>query len=296
VTDGAVSEKHELAFRHPNGRQVYCSIVGARDLQKVVFYSHGFPASRIEASVAHREALRLGITVVALDRPGFGASDWYADRRFEDWAEDVALVADGLGVQRFSILGVSGGTPTAIAAAGLLSERVSRLTIVSGVGPVGGSGSLAGMNVANRLLLMLGYRVPWFGRRLIWGVAQLWRAFPRLVMVWFGALLPAVDRAVVSRREVGVILAKNIREALAQGVRGTVTEFMLLASDWSPLLSRVRVSTTVWHGGADTYVPLAMGESLHRGIAGSSFHKVVDGGHFMILDTMGPVLEELGAA
>jgi pimeloyl-ACP methyl ester carboxylesterase len=152
------------------------------------------------------------------------------------------------------------------------------------------------MNVANRLLLMLGYRVPWFGRRLIWGVAQLWRAFPRLVMVWFGALLPAVDRAVVSRREVGVILAKNIREALAQGVRGTVTEFMLLASDWSPLLSRVRVSTTVWHGGADTYVPLAMGESLHRGIAGSSFHKVVDGGHFMILDTMGPVLEELGAA
>lgn len=293
MVEGAVLEKRELAVRHPNGRQVYCSIVGASDLQKVVFYSHGFPASRIEAMVAHREAERLGITIVALDRPGFGASDWYSERCFEDWAKDVALVADQLGVKRFGILGVSGGTPTAVAAAGTLADRVSSLTIVSGVGPVTGSKSLKGMNLVNRALLSLGYRVPWLGEKVVWGLAQVWRAFPRIVMVWFGVLLPAVDRQVVSRREVGVILAKNIREALIQGVRGTVVEFMLLASDWSALLSKVRVPTTIWHGDADTYVPLAMGESLHQGIVGSTFHTVVGGGHFMILDTMAEVLEGL---
>ncbi len=291
--EGGVLEKREVAVRHPNGRQVFCSIVGARDLQKVVFYSHGFPASRIEASVAHREAERRGITIVALDRPGFGASEWYPGRRFEDWAEDVRLVADHLGVARFSLLGVSGGTPTAVAAAAMLSDRVSSLTIVSGLGPITGGSSFQGMNPVNRVLMSLGRQVPWLGEKIVWGVAQVWRAFPRIVMVWFGVLLPAVDRQVVSRRDVGVILAKNIREALSQGVRGTVLEFMLLTSDWSGLLGKVRVPTTIWHGDADTYVPLAMGESLHRGIAGSTFHKVVGGGHFMILDTITEVLEGL---
>jgi len=100
-----------------------------------------------------------------------------------------------------------------------------------------------------------------------------------------------VDRQIISRRDVGVVLTKNIREALAQGVRGAVVEFALLASDWSGLLARVKVPTTIWHGAADTYVPLAMGERLQRGIEGSTFHKVVDGGHFMILDKMGTILD-----
>lgn len=288
-----VVEQREVAIRHRDGRKVNYTIVGAGDLQKVVFYSHGFPASRIEAAVAQREAERLGITVVALDRPGFGASEWYPGRRFEDWSRDVVLVADHLKIARFGVLGVSGGTPTAVAAAGVLAGRVASLTIVSGVGPLTRGGSMAGMNPVNRAFLSLGRRLPWLGEKVVWSVAQLWRVFPRLVMVWFGLLLPAVDRQVVSRRDVGVILAKNIREAFSQGVRGTVDEFMLLASDWSALLPQVQVPTTIWHGDADTYVPLAMGESLHRGIAGSAFYKVKGGGHFMILDTMAEILEEL---
>ena len=278
-------------LRHPTGRVVNYTIVGSENLQKVVFYSHGFPASRIEASIAHREAQQRGITVVALDRPGFGGSEWYSGRRFEDWAGDVALVADHLGIAQFGILGVSGGTPTAVAAAALLQGRVSSLTIVSGMGPVMGPASLKGMNRVNRGLLSLGRRLPWLGQGILWMVATLWRVFPRIVMLWFGVLLPKVDRQVVARREVGVILTRNIREALSQGVRGAVSEFMLLTSDWSALLSRVRVPTTIWHGDADTYVPVTMGEVVHRGIQGSIFHKVVGGGHFMILDTMPEVLE-----
>ena len=283
-------KKHDVVVRHPNGRAVQYNIVGSNDLQKVVFYSHGFPASRVEAVVAHRAALEAGVTIVALDRPGFGSSDWYPDRRFEDWATDVQLVADHLGVKRFSVLGVSGGTPTAVAAAATLPERVSSLVIVSGIAPVD-SQTLYGMNFANRVLLALGRRIPWLARGCVWGIAQVWRTFPVLIPVWFGALLPAVDRAIIRRREVGIILARTIKEALSQGVRGAVSEFMLLTSDWQTLLSQVRVPTTVWHGDADSYVPLTMGERIHRGIAGSSFRKVEGGGHFMILDTIGEVIK-----
>jgi pimeloyl-ACP methyl ester carboxylesterase len=108
--------------------------------------------------------------------------------------------------------------------------------------------------------------------------------------VWFGVLLPKVDRQIVTRREVGLVLARNIREALKQGPEGTVSEFLLLATDWSELLSQVKVPTTIWHGDRDTYVPISMGEVVRERIASSEFHKVEGGGHFMILDTIERVL------
>jgi pimeloyl-ACP methyl ester carboxylesterase len=70
-----------------------------------------------------------------------------------------------------------------------------------------------------------------------------------------------------------------------------MTEFELLLSDWRGLLPKVSVPTTIWHGDADTYVPISMAEILHKGIAKSSFEQVKGGGHFMIVDRLRPVLE-----
>jgi pimeloyl-ACP methyl ester carboxylesterase len=278
---------------HPSGRVISYALFGAAKPKGVVFYSHGFPASGAEAVIADAEATRLGITIVALDRPGFGGSSYYPNRRFEDWGEDVKAVADHLGVSQFAILGVSGGTPAAIAAAGVLEERVSSLVIVSGVSPVRGWRSLKGMNWANRGLLLLARKAPALARGLVWCIAQGWRIFPRLIMVWFATLLPGVDRRVLARREVVVAMAKSIRGALSQGVRGAVLEFMLLASDWSPLCDRARVPTTIWHGDADSYVPLGMGLALRDRLVGSEFREVAGGGHLMIVDIIPEVLESI---
>ena len=298
ATPGLVSEpnnrEHELLLRHSDGRGVKCALFGARDRKRVVFYSHGFPACRIEAAVAHREALAQGITIVAIDRPGFGGSDWSRERRFEDWAKDVSLVADHLAIDHFAILGVSGGTPTAVAAAALLKGRVSSLCLVSGLGPLTAPEALGGFNLANRVLLLLGLRIPWLAGFLIHALASMWRAVPATAMVWFGALLPAVDREIVARRDVRIVLAKNIRESLRQGARGAVTEFLLFLTEWRPLLRQIEVPTTIWHGDADTYVPLSMATFLQKEIQGSVFHQVKGGGHFMIIDRLSSILRSVG--
>jgi pimeloyl-ACP methyl ester carboxylesterase len=166
--------KHEQAVVYnAAGRAIRYVVFGARDLKRVVFYSHGFPASRVEAGLAHTAARERGITVVALDRPGFGGSAWYGERSFQDWADDVVTVANHLGVERFGVLGVSGGTPTAVAAAGALSERVTKLVIVSGMGPLAGREVLAGMNIGNRALLELGLCMPNVARYSIALIARL---------------------------------------------------------------------------------------------------------------------------
>lgn len=283
--------EHESIVTHPSGRRIQYALLGARDLAKPIFYSHGFPACRLEASIAHGEARELGFTIIALDRPGFGGSDWYPNRRIEDWATDIELVATHLGIERFGVLGVSGGTPTAVAAAALLSTKVSQLKVVSGVAPIHDPGALEGMNWANRALLTAGRRWTRVGSWSIGAIAHLWRSVPGAAEAWFAGLLPKADIEIVSRPEVGVVLARNIKESLRPGVKGVMTEFELLLSDWRGLLPKVSVPTTIWHGDADTYVPISMAQILHKGIAKSSFEQVKGGGHFMIVDRLRPVLE-----
>jgi pimeloyl-ACP methyl ester carboxylesterase len=129
------------------------------------------------------------------------------------------------------------------------------------------------------------------GELVVGAIAVLWRTVPGAAEVWFSSVLPAADRSIVTRSEVGIVLARNIKEALRPGVRGVMTDFSLLLSDWRELPSKVVVPTTIWHGDEDTYVPLSMAKILHKMIPQSRFEQVKGGGHFMIVDRLRPVLE-----
>src|SRR5688572_28104051 len=116
-----------------DGRKVGIAEFGAPAGRPVV-YCHGFPASRLEARLAHEAAKEVGARLIALDRPGYGLSDFQPGRRIGDWPRDVVEAADALGVQRFAMLGVSGGAPYALACAALLPERITALGVVCGLG------------------------------------------------------------------------------------------------------------------------------------------------------------------
>jgi len=49
----------------------------------------------------------LDTRLIAVDRPGMGLSNYQANRRLLDWPEDIRLLADALGIDRFSILAYS---------------------------------------------------------------------------------------------------------------------------------------------------------------------------------------------
>ncbi|WP_167481590.1 MULTISPECIES: alpha/beta fold hydrolase [Amycolatopsis] len=69
-------------------------------------------------------------TLVRYDERGCGLSDWdIGEFRFDDWVDDLELVVDGLGLERFPLLGISQGGAVAIAYAVRHPERVSRLVL-----------------------------------------------------------------------------------------------------------------------------------------------------------------------
>ncbi len=76
-----------------------------------------------------------GRQLVRYDERGCGLSDWDVDDfSIDAWVEDLELVVDSVGVDRFPLLGVSQGGAVAIAYAQRHPDRVSRLVLVGAYG------------------------------------------------------------------------------------------------------------------------------------------------------------------
>lgn len=97
-----------------------------------VVFVHGSPGSSVWSPDPHQDATRAAaVRLIAVDRPGFGGSDVLPGLTFGGWAADVAELADGLGLERFAMVGLSGGGPWAAACAALIPERLAAVGIAS---------------------------------------------------------------------------------------------------------------------------------------------------------------------
>lgn len=79
------------------------------------------------------------IRLVALDLPGHGLSEHRPAEtpyHFIDYVADVAMAADALGWERFTLMGHSMGSAIALLLAGTLPERITGLILLEGTGPL----------------------------------------------------------------------------------------------------------------------------------------------------------------
>ena len=104
-----------------------------------VFCLHGTPGSRLFWHEAVEDAGKRGIRLIAYDRPGYGGSDPDPGRMVADAADDIAAIADALGVGRYAVYGGSGGGPHALANA-VRPERVVAVAALASVAPWGADG------------------------------------------------------------------------------------------------------------------------------------------------------------
>ncbi len=247
------------------------------------------PGSRLfcpDASVA----ARLGVRLIAPDRPGMGRSDFQPGRSLLDWADDVAALADALTLPRFAVLGFSGGGPFAAACAFRLGARVTALGLLNSVGPTSAPGALTGMLPSNRM----GYRV---GRWLPWA---LWRAIFRLYygkiaahpeqLAQMGKDEPPADWEIFARPGVRELFMASFGEAFRQGTDGVAWEGWLLARPWGFPLEEITVPTHLWQGEADVVVTPAMGRYLAASIPHCTAHFLPGAGHLLLFTHWAEIL------
>ncbi|MDP9237312.1 MAG: alpha/beta hydrolase [Chloroflexota bacterium] len=251
-----------------------------------VFYFHGTPGSRLEGELLSEAAARAGIRLVAVDRPGFGKSDFLPGRRFIDWPKDVVQLADALGIQRFSIIGLSGGGPHALACARKLSHRLLAVTVVSGAGPA--EASLADPSRLRRVVFRIAKRVlPYTTRMTLWITKQALRHLPS----WMISRFP--DPKVLSRKSVREAFRRDLVEAFRRGIGGAALEYESFLRDWGVRLQDIDARVHVWHGEKDRVVPARVGRYVAAAVLDARATFVPDGGHLMIVDIAERVFADL---
>lgn len=115
-----------------------------------VVYLHGAGSCRLEAQAFDKAARDQGIRVVALDRPARSVPVPPAASPTA-YAEEVAAVADHLGIGRFLVSGQSNGGMFASAVGSVLGERVTAVVPINPTVPAADRAVRAALNKDGRI-------------------------------------------------------------------------------------------------------------------------------------------------
>jgi len=259
---------------------------------KPLFYCHGYPASRFEAALIDPAARKARVRIIAADRPGCGLSDFQPDRRIGDWPNDMAELADTLGIDRFAIVGVSGGGPYALACARKIPQRLTAAGVVCGLGPINESRALREMLWSRRLVFSLARQTPWL---LKLGFAAVFepvlRRRPTMILSMIARTPVLPDRRVLELPEVRRALLDSIRGSIREGPRGILHDLSLYTQDWDFRLEEIALTVDLWHGEADPIVPVAHAHALMKHLPRVRPVILAGEGHFSLpINHMGSIL------
>lgn len=249
-----------------------------------VFWQHGTPNIGLPPVPLLAAAERLGLRWVGHDRPGYGGSSPQPGRTVGAVADDVEAVADTLGVDRFAVMGHSGGGPHALACAALLPGRVTAVVAASGPAPYDAAGLdfLAGMaeaGVASMTAAAAGREV----REALedaGGEAD------------FG-FTPGDEQALGGRWS---WFLDVVRPALAAGPAAMIDDDLAAVAPWGFTPEQVEAPVLLLHGEADRVVPPAHATWLAQHLRYVELRLRSGDGHITVMDGAEDALAWLAAA
>jgi pimeloyl-ACP methyl ester carboxylesterase len=278
-----------------DGRRIAFREFGAAG-GKPVLALHGTPGSRLKFAMADAAAQVAGLRLVCPDRWGYGHTDAHPRPSLAAFADDIGAFAGRIGLDRFAVLGVSGGGPYAAAVAAGLGRRVTALALVAPVGPI--AGTPAGLRLSPfHLLAFRGLsRTPGAMRLAFLGFRALLAHDAPLAMRIASSRAARVDRRTVCRPAERQSLIDAFRAGLAPGADGPAIDMRLFGRRWDIAPERYEGPARLWLGDADRHVPQAAARLLAQTVPGCTLVPLAGAGHYWVLEHMADVLDWIAAA
>jgi pimeloyl-ACP methyl ester carboxylesterase len=278
IPDNDMGERQEIDL--PDGRTMSYTRRGS-EYDACVVVLDG-PGSRGLAAGAASAAEKLGIGLLAPDRPGFGSTSTPAGAGIPDWPEDCRVLLDKLGIERFGLLTQSGGTPYGLATAAALPDRVIAISLLGAFAPTEDPASVAELGKEPRIGVKLARRAPWLLRLALKPMARAARKDPEKLARKAIEDLPAADRAVLEDPRLWQIHVRATEEIL-QRPRAIAREIGLLAHPWGFAIEGVHAPAAFWSGELDEVHPTSQSERIAVRLGGAPIHVVPGASNFGLL-------------
>jgi len=266
----------------PDGRKLAYAEFGKPDGYPV-FYFHAAPSSRLEPLFLGDEVFsKHGLRMICPDRPGIGQSDFQPDRGFSDWSKDIAYMADALGLEKFSVLGISGGSGYAAVCAAKIPEKLSKVVIASGPWRID-SEAVSSIGFPMNLMWQAAIHAPIFLPFFLRTMTKLMSEPPKDGSKQDSAppnnIMPAADYAIMAQPGRLAINQKVLSESLKQGTKGLVWDMRMYVREWDFEPLEVRIPLTLFHGCLDKNFPLTLVKRVANSLPQAQLISYPDDGH-----------------
>ena len=188
---------------------------------------------------------KLGLRLIAINRPGLGSSDPHPDKTLSSWVEDIRELIAAKDLRDVTAVGFSQGAPFALALAG--HHLVKAVAIVSGQDEF----------AHPRILPLLHPDVAGMLRAVQHDARGFEQAFARMATpegLWqlIIGMSAERDRQLYLDAHFGEAYQRALREGFAQGARGYARDLVNALGPWPVEPERITVPVDLWYGGADT--------------------------------------------
>jgi len=263
----------DLALGDGRTLHVYDTGTGDGGAGLAVFWHHGTPNTGAPPEPLFTAAAERGIRWVSHDRPGYGGSTPQPGRNLASAAADVASIADALGIDRFAVMGHSGGGPHALACAAVLPGRVTAAVCMSGLAPFGAEG------------------LDWFGGMAPSGAAELRAAAAgrAALEAHFASaefdpdIFTAADHAALSGAWSWIETV--VGQALESDQGGMVDDDLAYVAPWGCDPGQVSTPVLFVHGAQDRLDPSSHSQWLAGHCRSAELWLRPDDGHISILSS-----------
>jgi pimeloyl-ACP methyl ester carboxylesterase len=263
---------------------------------KPIFFFHGTPGSRLFHHPDASLAASAGARMIAVDRPGFGRSDFKPGRKLLDWPDDVVQLADALDIDRFAVVGYSGGGPYAAVCASSIPKRLTAAGLVSSMAPLDNPAITRGMHGMGHTYFSLERHAPPLAKVGCWLMCTTWRHNPDL---YFRAQINGLRDSKEAQTLLSAMkpmLTTDFQEAVRAGTDGITWDLEILTRPWGFQLNVITTDVFLWHGENDTQAPLAMGKRLASAIPHCRATFFPGEGHWAIYSHWQEILTALARA
>jgi pimeloyl-ACP methyl ester carboxylesterase len=247
-----------------------------------VVFHNGTPCSGLMPEWWDAPARERGLRMIGIDRPGYGNAPAEPNRSLRSVAEATAALMDDLGVDRFAVIGVSGGGPYALACGAFLPDRVT--AVISGAGSSGFDEAIDGAGMETEELELTREQAL---RPTAEGRQALARFYDpeveNLRSADVDGFLTAVGQdpavATAEQRATTAYVLAAMHEAIRSGSDGWLDDALAMLRPWGFAPADIRQPVAVWHSEDDPMVAVQHGRRLATAIP-SAEPFLVDGmGH-----------------
>ena len=274
---------HDHTIATEDGRKIRIIDAGQPDGIPILVL-HGTPSAGVLYAPWVKDAESRGIRLISYFRPGYGGSTSQPGRHIASTANDVAVIAQELGLSRICVWGLSMGGSHALACAALLPNLVVAAASLASPAPYQADGLdfFAGMmedNIAEFGTALKGRdEIEQFVETAAQGMLN---ATPENVTEGFRSILSPVDVAVLTDDFVGFLL-EGIREGNREKRDGWIDDDLAFVLDWVFDLAQIRIPLMLMHGKQDKIVPFSHGKWLTDRISNVDAFLLPDDGHLTL--------------